>query len=69
MQKNAKVVTIDGYEDVPVNSEKALQKAVANQVVSIGIKAGSLDFFSSMNWQVHLYIFFNSYFTQVYFVI
>ncbi|KAK4781434.1 hypothetical protein SAY86_015536 [Trapa natans] len=30
-RKNVKVVTIDDYEDVPVNDEKALQKAVANQ--------------------------------------
>lgn len=44
MQKNAKVVTIDGYEDVPANNEKALQKAVANQPVSIAIEAGGHDF-------------------------
>lgn len=44
MQKNAKVVSIDGYEDVPENNEKALQKAVANQPVSVAIEAGGRDF-------------------------
>ncbi|MCD9559052.1 Cysteine proteinase rd21a [Datura stramonium] len=44
LRKNARVVTIDGYEDVPTNSEKALQKAVANQPVSIAVEAGGRDF-------------------------
>lgn len=44
LQKNAKVVSIDGYEDVPVNDEKALQKAVANQPISVAIEAGGRDF-------------------------
>ncbi|XP_019708079.1 cysteine proteinase mucunain isoform X1 [Elaeis guineensis] len=44
VQKNAKVVSIDGYEDVPVNDEKALQKAVANQPVSVAIEAGGREF-------------------------
>lgn len=44
LQKNAKVVSIDGYEDVPVNDEKALQKAVASQPISIAIEAGGRDF-------------------------
>lgn len=44
MQKNAKVVTIDDYEDVPANNEKALQKAVANQPVSVAIEAGGREF-------------------------
>lgn len=44
MQKNAKVVKIDSYEDVPAYNEKALQKAVANQPVSIAIEAGGRDF-------------------------
>ena len=44
LQKNAKVVTIDGYEDVPVNSEKSLQKAVANQPISVAIEAGGRAF-------------------------
>ncbi|NP_001312246.1 low-temperature-induced cysteine proteinase-like precursor [Nicotiana tabacum] len=43
-RKNAKVVTINGYEDVPENNEKALQKAVASQPVSIAIEAGGKDF-------------------------
>ncbi|KAA8537786.1 hypothetical protein F0562_027634 [Nyssa sinensis] len=43
-RKNAKVVTIDGYEDVPQNNEKALQTAVANQVVSVAIEGGGRGF-------------------------
>ncbi|XP_047983323.1 low-temperature-induced cysteine proteinase-like [Salvia hispanica] len=43
-RKNAKVVSIDGYEDVPVNNEKALQKAVASQPISVAIEAGGRDF-------------------------
>ncbi|KAF7141886.1 hypothetical protein RHSIM_Rhsim06G0054800 [Rhododendron simsii] len=43
-RKNAKVVTIDSYEDVPANDEKALQKAVANQPVSVAIEAGGTTF-------------------------
>lgn len=39
MQKNAHVVTIDGYENVPTNDEKSLQKAVANQPVTVAIEA------------------------------
>ncbi|CAA6661399.1 unnamed protein product [Spirodela intermedia] len=42
--KNSKVVTIDSYEDVSVNDEKALQKAVANQPVSVAIEAGGRSF-------------------------
>ncbi|CAM8878528.1 unnamed protein product [Rhodiola kirilowii] len=34
LMKNAHVATIDGYEDVPINSESALQKAVANQPIT-----------------------------------
>lgn len=44
LQKNARVVTIDGYEDVPENDEKALQKAVAHQPVSVAIEAGGRAF-------------------------
>jgi len=40
LQKNNKVVTIDGYEDVIPNSERALKKAVAHQPVSVAIEAG-----------------------------
>ncbi|KAI4375047.1 hypothetical protein MLD38_012962 [Melastoma candidum] len=43
-RKNAHVVTIDGYEDVPENDEKALQKAVANQPISVAIEAGGRAF-------------------------
>lgn len=44
LQKNSKVVSIDSYEDVPVNNENALKKAVANQPISIAIEAGGRDF-------------------------
>ncbi|KAL6651910.1 hypothetical protein ACP70R_010835 [Stipagrostis hirtigluma subsp. patula] len=43
-RKNAKVVTIDSYEDVTPNSEKSLQKAVANQPVSVAIEAAGRAF-------------------------
>ncbi|KAI3499504.1 hypothetical protein L1887_35305 [Cichorium endivia] len=43
-KKNAPVVSIDGHEDVPINNEKALMKAVANQPVSVAIDAGDPDF-------------------------
>uniref|UniRef100_A0A0D9WAD6 Oryzain alpha chain n=1 Tax=Leersia perrieri TaxID=77586 RepID=A0A0D9WAD6_9ORYZ len=43
-KKNAKVVTIDSYEDVTPNSEKSLQKAVANQPISVAIEAGGRAF-------------------------
>ncbi|CAI9110220.1 OLC1v1010213C2 [Oldenlandia corymbosa var. corymbosa] len=38
-RKNSKAVSIDGFEDVPPNDEKALQKAVAHQPVSVAIEA------------------------------
>ncbi|KAK4255675.1 hypothetical protein QN277_008647 [Acacia crassicarpa] len=41
------VVQIKGYEKVPVNSELALQKAVANQPVSVAIDADYFQFYSS----------------------
>ena len=44
MQENKKVVAIDSYEMVPPNNEKALQKAVANQPVSVAINANSPAF-------------------------
>lgn len=40
LQANKKVVTIDGYKDVPQNDESALKKAVAYQPVSVAIEAG-----------------------------
>jgi hypothetical protein len=44
LQKNAHVVTIDSYEDVPENDENALKRAVAGQPVSVAIEAGGRDF-------------------------
>jgi KDEL-tailed cysteine endopeptidase len=38
------VVTIDGYEDVPRNNEKALMNAAANQPVSVAIEASGRPF-------------------------
>ncbi|KAL0684601.1 hypothetical protein Bca4012_051449 [Brassica carinata] len=43
-RKNAKVVKIDGYEDVPENNEAALKKALANQPISVAIEAGGRAF-------------------------
>lgn len=44
-------MSIDGYEDVPANNEDALQKAAANQVISVAIDAGGLafQFYSEVN--------------------
>jgi C1A family cysteine protease len=44
IRKNAKVVTIDSYEDVPTYSEESLKKAVAHQPISIAIEAGGRAF-------------------------
>lgn len=44
LQKNAKVVSIDGYEDVLPFDEKSLKKAVAHQPVSVAIEASGLAF-------------------------
>ncbi|CAE5959534.1 unnamed protein product [Arabidopsis arenosa] len=44
IRKNAKVVTIDSYEDVPTYSEDSLKKAVAHQPVSVAIEAGGRAF-------------------------
>ncbi|CAA3028774.1 cysteine ase COT44-like [Olea europaea subsp. europaea] len=56
-RKNAKVVSIDGYEDVPPRNEKALQKAVAHQPVSVAIEASGRAFqlYSSV---IHLFSLF-----------
>ncbi|XP_010548429.1 PREDICTED: germination-specific cysteine protease 1 [Tarenaya hassleriana] len=43
-RKNAKIVSIDGYEDVPPYDEMALKKAVAHQPVSVAIEAGGRFF-------------------------
>ncbi|KAK9835183.1 hypothetical protein WJX81_004077 [Elliptochloris bilobata] len=48
LREGRTVVSIDGYEDVPVNSEAALAKAVANQPVSVAICASpALQFYTS----------------------
>lgn len=44
MQKNARVVKIDGYEHVPPFNEDALKKAVTHQPVSVAIEATGRDF-------------------------
>ena len=61
LQKNAKVVTIDGYEDVPENDEKSLEKAVANQPVSVAIEAGGREFqlYQSVKFFLWLYYIFS----------
>lgn len=45
-------MSIDLYEDVPVNNEKALQKAVANQPVSVAIEAAgrAFQFYQSVRY-------------------
>ncbi|XP_052205447.1 vignain-like [Diospyros lotus] len=40
---NSPVVMIDGHENVPINNEYALKKAVAHQPVSVAIDAGGSD--------------------------
>lgn len=48
LKEKRNVVSIDGFEDVPENDEAALQKAVAQQPVSVAICASSgLQFYSS----------------------
>ncbi|XP_024972191.1 vignain-like [Cynara cardunculus var. scolymus] len=44
VKEGVPTVSIDGHEDVPVNDEDALMKAVANQPVSVAIDAGGSDF-------------------------
>ena len=53
-QKNARVVSIDGFEDVPENDENSLKKAVANQPVSVAIEAGGRAFqlYQSVNSRI-----------------
>uniref|UniRef100_M4FAU1 Cysteine protease n=2 Tax=Brassica TaxID=3705 RepID=M4FAU1_BRACM len=43
-KKNTRVVTIDGFEDVPENDEKSLKKALAHQPISVAIEAGGREF-------------------------
>ncbi len=41
-------MSIDGYEDVPVNNESALMRAVSSQPVSVAICASeAMQFYSS----------------------
>lgn len=44
LQGESEVVTINGYHDVPQNSEDSLLKALANQPLSVAIEASSRDF-------------------------
>ncbi|XP_031253607.1 cysteine proteinase COT44 [Pistacia vera] len=44
VRENAKVVSIDGYEDVLPFDEKSLKKAVAHQPVSVAIEASGMAF-------------------------
>lgn len=57
-QKNARVVSIDGFEDVPENDENSLKKAVAHQPVSVAIEAGGRAFqlYQSVNTQFYFII-------------
>ncbi|KAK4478293.1 hypothetical protein RD792_017582 [Penstemon davidsonii] len=43
-RKNARVVSIDGYEDVPVNDENALKAAAAKQPVTVAMEGSGRDF-------------------------
>ncbi|KAE8679901.1 Cysteine protease 1 [Hibiscus syriacus] len=43
-RQKANVVRIDDYEDVPANNEKALEKAVSNQPISVAIEGGGMSF-------------------------
>ena len=49
-------MSIDGYEDVPPNNEKALKKAVAHQPVSVAIEASgrALQLYESVSLLIHL---------------
>lgn len=53
-------MSIDSYEDVPVNQEAALQKAAANQPITVAIEAGGRDFqFYTSVKSLFLVIIFN----------
>ncbi|KAK1427442.1 hypothetical protein QVD17_16128 [Tagetes erecta] len=43
-KKSSKLVSIDGYEAVPVNNELALKKAVSSQPITVSIAASSVGF-------------------------
>lgn len=51
MQLKRRVVTIDGYKDVPANNEDMLLQAVAQQPVSVGIcgSARAFQLYSKVN--------------------
>lgn len=57
LQISNKVVTIDGYEDVPMFNELALKKAVAHQPVSVAIEAGgrALQLYQSVKEDSFIY--------------
>lgn len=59
-QENSKAVSIDGYEDVPASNEKALQKAVAHQPVSVAIEASgrAFQFYTSVHDLCFCFFFF-----------
>lgn len=44
LQEKSHAVSIDGHEDVPIDSEDALLKAAAHQPISVAIEAGGQDF-------------------------
>lgn len=46
-------MSIDGYENVPINNEAALLKAAAKQPVSVAIDAGgyNFQFYSEVNFK------------------
>ncbi|KAL6902183.1 hypothetical protein ACP4OV_005059 [Aristida adscensionis] len=43
-KKRRRVVSIHGFEDVPRNDERSLQKAIAHQPVAVAIEAGGREF-------------------------
>lgn len=63
LQKKARVVSIDDYEDVHPNNESALQAAVARQPVSVAIEAGGriFQFYKSVGniyvFRIYIYIY------------
>ncbi|KAI9100336.1 hypothetical protein K1719_024554 [Acacia pycnantha] len=43
-RENARVVSNNGYEDIPANDKASLKKAVAHQPVSVAIEGGDSEF-------------------------
>ena len=58
MQKSAKVVNIDGYEDAPPFDADALKKAVAHQPVSVAIEASGRALQLYLSVRIKLLIIF-----------